>query len=67
MADCTRRSTSTLPAGFSKRIKQAEVIAFADMGPEAIRRLEVEAFPVLVINDCYGKDLYEEGIKQFAR
>jgi fumarate hydratase subunit beta len=51
----------------AKRIKQAEVIAFADLGPEAIRCLEVEDFPVVVINDIYGRDLYEEGIKRFAR
>jgi fumarate hydratase subunit beta len=51
----------------SQRIKKAEVIAFADLGPEAMRRLEVEAFPVVVINDIYGRDLYEEGIKRFAR
>jgi fumarate hydratase subunit beta len=60
-------ATGGAGALLSKRIKQAEVIAFADMGPEAIRRLEVEDFPVLVINDCHGKDLYEEGIKRFAR
>jgi fumarate hydratase subunit beta len=51
----------------SHRIKRADVIAFADLGPEAIRRLEVEDFPVMVINDIYGGDLYEEGIKRFAR
>jgi fumarate hydratase subunit beta len=50
----------------SHRIKRAEVIAFADLGPEAMRRLEVEDFPVVVINDIYGTDLYEEGIKRFA-
>ena len=45
----------------SKSIKKAEVIAYEELGAEAIRRLEVENFPVTVINDIYGGDLYEEG------
>ena len=45
----------------SKSIKKAEVIAYEDLGAEAIRRLEVENFPATVINDIYGGDLYEEG------
>lgn len=44
----------------SKRIKRAEVVAYEDLGPEAIYRLEVEDFPVVVVNDIYGNDLYEE-------
>ena len=45
----------------SKRIIKAEVIAYADLGTEAIRKLEVEDFPVTVINDIYGGDLYQRG------
>jgi fumarate hydratase subunit beta len=45
----------------SKTIKKAEVIAYEELGAEALRRLEVEDFPVTVINDIYGGDLYEEG------
>jgi len=45
----------------SKSIKKAEVIAYEDLGAEAIRRLEVENFPVTVINDIHGGDLYEQG------
>jgi len=45
----------------SKSIKKAEVVAYEDLGAEALRRLEVEDFPVTVINDIYGGDLYEEG------
>jgi len=37
------------------------------LGTEAIRRLVVEDFPVIVINDAYGNDLYEEGRKQYAQ
>jgi fumarate hydratase subunit beta len=45
----------------SKSIKKAEVIAYEDLGAEAVRRLEVENFPATVINDIYGGDLYEQG------
>ncbi len=45
----------------SDSIKRAEVIAYSDLGAEALRQLEVEDFPVTVINDIYGNDLYEEG------
>jgi len=45
----------------SKSIKKSEVIAYEELGAEAIRRLEVEDFPVTVVNDIYGGDLYEEG------
>ena len=45
----------------SKSIKKAEVIAYEDLGAEAIRCLEVEDFPVTVVNDIYGGDLYQEG------
>jgi len=45
----------------SKSIKKAEVIAYEELGAEAIRRLEVENFPATVINDSYGGDLYERG------
>lgn len=49
----------------AKAIKSAEVIAYEDLGPEAIRRLEVENFPATVINDAHGNDLYEEGAKAY--
>jgi len=45
----------------SKSIKKAEIIAYEDLGAEAIRRLEVENFPATVIDDIYGGDLYEQG------
>jgi fumarate hydratase subunit beta len=40
------------------RIKEARVVAYEDLGPEAVRELTVIDFPVLVINDCHGGDLY---------
>jgi len=45
----------------SKTIKEAETIAYDDLGPEAIRRLRVEMLPLIVINDVIGGDLYESG------
>jgi len=43
------------------------VVAYEDLGPEAIRELEVKDFPVVVINDMYGGDLYIEGRKKYER
>ncbi len=51
----------------SKCITSSEIIAYEDLGPEAIRRMRVEKFPVFVINDIYGHDLYLAGLKQYAR
>ncbi|OGO20160.1 MAG: fumarate hydratase [Chloroflexi bacterium RBG_16_50_9] len=45
----------------SKSIKKSEVIAYEELGTEAIRRLEVVDFPATVANDIYGGDLYQEG------
>jgi len=50
----------------AKSIKKSEVIAYDDLGAEAIRRLEIEDFPAIVINDCHGGDLYIEGKARFA-
>ncbi|MCD2347482.1 Fe-S-containing hydro-lyase [Clostridium guangxiense] len=51
----------------SKSIVKAEVIAYEDLGSEAIRRLEVVNFPAIVIIDSKGNNLYEEGKKEFLR
>ena len=45
----------------SKCIKKAEIVAYEDLGAEAIRRLEVEDFPAIVIIDSEGNNLYESG------
>jgi fumarate hydratase subunit beta len=60
-------ATGGAGALIAQRIKKAEVIAYPELGPEAIRKLEVEDFPVTVVNDCYGGDLYEEGRKKWAK
>ncbi|MGI9861101.1 Fe-S-containing hydro-lyase [Moorella naiadis] len=46
-------------------IKRAEVIAYPDLGPEALRLMEVEDLPVTVINDCYGGDLYTDALARY--
>lgn len=48
-------------------IKEAEVIAFPDLGPEAVRRLVVEDMPLICVNDVHGGDLYTEGRKAYQR
>jgi fumarate hydratase subunit beta len=51
----------------AKNIKAARIIAYEDLGPEAIRELEVADFPVVVANDAFGGDLYEEGMERYRR
>jgi fumarate hydratase subunit beta len=49
----------------SKSVLASEVVAYPELGPEAIMRLQVKDFPCIVINDMYGGDLYEEGKKKY--
>lgn len=51
----------------SKCIKKSEVIAYDDLGTEAIRKLEVENFPVIVVIDSQGNNLYETAIQDYQR
>jgi fumarate hydratase subunit beta len=51
----------------ARSIKKVEVMAYEDLGAEAIRRLEVEDFPATVVNDAYGGDLYEEGKAKYRK
>jgi len=60
-------ATGGAGALLAKRVKKAEVVAYEDLGPEAIRRLEVEDLPVIVVNDVRGNDLYIEGARQYQR
>jgi fumarate hydratase subunit beta len=48
-------------------VKKLEIVAYEDLGTEAIRRLEVAGFPAIVVNDCHGGDLYQDGMKAYAR
>ncbi|MCM1541098.1 MAG: Fe-S-containing hydro-lyase [Blautia sp.] len=51
----------------SRSIISSEVIAYDDLGTEAIRKLEVKDFPVIVVMDSQGNDLYETAVKQFVK
>ncbi len=51
-------ATGGAGALLSQRIKEAKVIAYEDLGPEAVRQLTVEEFPALVVNDAFGGELY---------
>ena len=48
-------------------IRASEVIAYDDLGTEAIRKLEVENFPVIVVTDSVGQDLYETAIREYCK
>lgn len=50
----------------AQSIKSSEIIAYDDLGTEAIRKLEVENFPVIVVIDAEGNDLYQSAIKDFC-
>ncbi len=58
-------ATGGIAALIAKTIKKAEIVAYEDLGAEAIRRLEVQDFPCIVANDCYGEDLFKEGVKKY--
>ena len=49
----------------SQSVLEAEIIAYEDLGPEAVRRLVVKDFPAIVANDVYGGDLFIEGIEKY--
>ena len=60
-------ATGGVGALLAKSIKQVEVIAYEDLGAEAILRLNVENFPAIVANDVHGEDLFEQGKAEYQR
>jgi fumarate hydratase subunit beta len=60
-------ATGGAGALLARRIVASKVVAYEDLGPEAIHELVVKDFPVVVINDMYGGDLYVEGRKKYER
>lgn len=58
-------ATGGAAALLSQTIKQASIVAYPELGAEAVLRLEVEDFPAIVVNDIYGGDAYEDGKKQY--
>ncbi len=59
-------ATGGAAALLAKSVKSCEVVAYEDLGCEAIHRLEIVEMPLIVINDCYGHDLYEENLERYA-
>lgn len=49
----------------ARAVKDARVVAYDDLGPEAVRELKVERLPAIVVNDTLGNDLYEDGQKRY--
>lgn len=60
-------ATSGAGALLAQCIVKADPVAYEDLGAEALLRLEVRNFPVLVVNDIYGGDLYDEGKAKYAK
>ena len=60
-------ATGGAGALLARRIVGNETIAWPELGAEACARLEVKDFPVVVVNDCHGGDLYAEGRKKYAK
>lgn len=58
-------ATGGVAALLSKCVSKADVILYPELGPEAVRRLEVKNFPVIVVNDAHGGDLYQEEMKKY--
>jgi fumarate hydratase subunit beta len=54
-------STGGAAALIAKQIKEVEIIAYEDLGTEAVRRMRVENFPAIVVNDVHGNDLFKQG------
>ena len=60
-------ATGGAAALIARRITACEIVAYEDLGPEAIRKLTVEDFPVIVVNDAHGGDYYQEGVRVYER
>ena len=60
-------ATGGAGALLARHIKSSKVVAYADLGPEAIHEFEVLDFPVIVANDIKGRDIFEEGIRKYRK
>jgi fumarate hydratase subunit beta len=60
-------ATGGAGALLARSVLEAQVVAYEDLGPEAIRKLLVRDLPVMVVNDVLGQDLYEEGVRRYSR
>ena len=59
-------ATGGVAALTCKSVKSAQIIAYEDLGPEAVQELTVENMPLTVGNDCHGGDVFEQGVKKYA-
>ena len=59
-------ATGGVAALLCKSVKSARIIAYKDLAAEALRELVVESFPLTVGNDCYGGDIFEEGVRKYG-
>ena len=60
-------ATGGAGALIARTVVAADVVAYEDLGPEAVVRLEVKDMPLFVINDIFGNDLYQAGIESYKR
>jgi fumarate hydratase subunit beta len=60
-------ATGGAAALLTKSIKKSETVAYAELGAEAVLRIEVEDFPAIVANDIYGGDLFEQAKVKYRR
>jgi fumarate hydratase subunit beta len=60
-------ATGGAGALISETIESVEIVAYEDLGTEAIRRMEVRDFPAIVINDIHGHDLYRQGVETYRQ
>jgi len=60
-------ATGGAGALLSRAVLSYEIVAYEEMGPEAVARLEVKELPLFVMDDMYGNDLYEMGASRFRR
>lgn len=60
-------ATGGAAALIAKKITESEVVAYEELGPEAVRRLKVNDFPVIVAQDCHGGNLFTEGVEKYKR
>ena len=60
-------ATGGAAALIAKRITEAEVVAYEELGPEAVRRLKVNDFPVIVAQDCHGGNIFIEGVEKYRQ
>jgi len=60
-------ATGGVAALICKSVKASKVIAYDDLGPEAVREMDVVDLPLTVGNDCQGGDVFEEGVKKYGK